>query len=111
MAPPTSSRLPTCTSPQVYQLATYLGVPAEVRARPPTTDTYSLAQTQEEFYFALPYAKMDICLYGLENSIAAAEIGAATSLSAAQVEAVWSDIQSKRKVARYLHMHPVLIGA
>lgn len=96
---------------QVYQLAAYLGVPAEVRARPPTTDTYSLAQTQEEFYFALPYAKMDICLYGLENSIAAAEIGAATSLSAAQVEAVWSDIQSKRKVARYLHMQPILIGA
>ena len=24
-------------------------------ARPPTTDTWSLAQTQEEFYFALPY--------------------------------------------------------
>lgn len=95
---------------QVYQLAEYLGVPAEVRARAPTTDTYSLAQTQEEFYFALPYAKMDMCLYGLENGVAAADVGAAASLSIRQVEAVWSDIQSKRKAARYLHMQPLVIG-
>src|SRR5688572_13354553 len=52
---------------QVYQLAEALGVPAEICARPPTTDTWSMAQTQEEFYFALPYAQMDLCLYGLEN--------------------------------------------
>ena len=49
---------------QVYALAEYLGVPEEIRRRPPTTDTFSLPQTQEEFYFALPYAKMDLCLYG-----------------------------------------------
>jgi len=36
---------------QVYQLAAVLGVPAEIQQRPPTTDTYSLAQSQEEFYF------------------------------------------------------------
>src|SRR6266567_2234233 len=35
---------------QVYQLAECLGVPAEIRSRPPTTDTYSAAQTQEEFF-------------------------------------------------------------
>ena len=94
---------------QVYQLAEYLGVPAEIRARPPTTDTYSLAQTQEEFYFALPYAKMDLCLYGLENGVAAADVGPAVGLSASQVEAVWSDIAAKRKVARYLHMPPLMV--
>lgn len=94
---------------QVYQLAEYLGVPEEIRARPPTTDTYSLAQTQEEFYFALPYAKMDLCLYGLENGVAAADVGPAVGLSASQVEAVWSDIAAKRKVARYLHMPPLMV--
>ena len=40
---------------QVYALAEYLGVPEEIRSRPPTTDTYSLPQSQEEFYFSLPY--------------------------------------------------------
>src|SRR5689334_15884731 len=54
---------------QVYQLAEHLGVPERVRERPPTTDTYSLAQTQEEFYFSLPYAAMDLCLYGRNNGV------------------------------------------
>ena len=58
---------------QVYQLAEYLGVPEEIRRRTPTTDTYSLAQTQEEFYFSLPYDKMDLCLYALNHGVPAAE--------------------------------------
>jgi NAD+ synthase len=95
---------------QVYQLAAHLGVPAEIRARPPTTDTYSLAQTQEEFYFALPYAKMDLCLYGLDHGVPATAVAAAVSLTPAQVEVVWKDIAAKRKVARYLHMPPLLVG-
>jgi len=49
---------------QVYQLAAYLNVPEDIRRRPPTTDTYSLEQSQEEFYFSMPLAKMDLCLYG-----------------------------------------------
>lgn len=95
---------------QVYRLAEYLGVPDEIRARPPTTDTYSLAQTQEEFYFALPYAKMDLCLHGLDYGVAAADVGEAVGLTAAQVEMVWKDIAAKRKAARYLHMPPLLLA-
>jgi NAD+ synthase len=91
---------------QVYQLAEYLGVPEEVRRRPPTTDTYSLAQTQEEFYFALPYDRMDLCLYGLNHGIPAADVAKAVSLSEEQVGLVWNDIAAKRKVARYLHLPP-----
>jgi len=94
---------------QVYQLAAYLGVPAEILARPPTTDTYSLPQTQEEFYFALPYDKMDICLYGLNHGLPAEAIAAATGLSSSQVELVWTDITAKRKVARYLHSAPLVM--
>lgn len=94
---------------QVYQLAAYLGVPAEILSRPPTTDTYSLPQTQEEFYFALPYDKMDICLYGLENAVPAQTIAEATGLKASDVELVWTDIAAKRKVARYLHCQPLVM--
>jgi NAD+ synthase len=93
---------------QVFQLAAHLGVPADILSRPPTTDTYSLPQTQEEFYFALPYDKMDICLYGLENTVPPAEIAAATGLKASDVELVWTDIAAKRKVARYLHCPPLV---
>jgi NAD+ synthase len=92
---------------QVYQLAAHLGVPQEIRSRPPTTDTYSMPQTQEEFYFALPYDKMDICLYGLEHGMPATEIATATGLTEDNVRFVWTDIAAKRKVAHYLHHAPI----
>src|ERR1700674_1291751 len=56
---------------QVYQLAEYLGVPEVIRNRPPTTDTYSMPQSQEEFYFSLPYEKMDLVLYGKNHGYTA----------------------------------------
>ncbi|MCO4319272.1 NAD(+) synthase [Phyllobacterium sp. 21LDTY02-6] len=96
---------------QVYQLAAYLGVPEEVTARPPTTDTYQLAQTQEEFYFALPYREMDLCLYGLNNALPAASVAVAAGLSEEQVLRVWRDITAKRKTTRYLHLGPQLVEA
>ncbi|WP_309069481.1 NAD(+) synthase [Microbacterium sp.] len=93
---------------QVYALAAHLGVPREIRQRPSTTDTYSMPQSQEEFYFSLPYDRMDLCLYGLDNDVPAAQIGAATGLSAEQLDRVFRDIQQKRRTTAYLHEPPVL---
>ncbi|MCA9644368.1 MAG: NAD(+) synthase [Polyangiaceae bacterium] len=94
---------------QVYQLAEYLGVPEEIRKRPPTTDTYSMPQTQEEFYFALPYDKMDLCLFALNNQIPAAEVAEVLELKPEQVEIVFKDIEAKRRTTKYLHMGPILV--
>ncbi|ABR63142.1 NAD(+) synthase [Sinorhizobium medicae] len=94
---------------QVYALAAHLGIPEEIRRRPPTTDTYSLEQTQEEFYFSLPYDRMDLCLFGLNSGFGADEVGRAAGLSSAQVERVWADITAKRKATRYLHLGPQLV--
>jgi NAD+ synthase len=96
---------------QVYALAEHLGVPEEIRRRPPTTDTFSLPQTQEEFYFALPYDKMDLCLYAHDHAVPAAEVGVALGLTAAQVERVFRDIENKRRAAKYLHAPPLLVEA
>ena len=94
---------------QVYQLAEYLGVPEEIRRRPPTTDTFSLKQTQEEFYFSLPYDQMDLCLYGLNHDVPASAVAAAAALTEEQVQRVWADIAAKRKATRYLHLGPRLV--
>ena len=94
---------------QVYTLAAHLGIPEEIRRRPPTTDTYSLPQTQEEFYFALPYDRMDLCLYGHNQGVPAEEVAAAIGLTTAQVERVYKDITSKRRTTRYLHRAPLLV--
>jgi NAD+ synthase len=96
---------------QVYALAEELGVPAEVRSRPPTTDTYSLAQGQDEFYFAVPYAQMDLCLYGKDHGVAPAEVARAAGLAPEQVMWVYDDIDRKRATTRYLHERPLLIDA
>jgi len=94
---------------QVYQLAQYLGLPEEILRRPPTTDTYSLPQSQEEFYFSLPYEQMDLCLYGLNHALPPAEVSAVTGLTTVQVQDVYGQIESKRRGTRYQHMPPLLI--
>ncbi|HKI65181.1 MAG TPA: NAD(+) synthase, partial [Burkholderiales bacterium] len=95
---------------QVYALAEYLGVPDEIRGRAPTTDTFSLAQSQEEFYFALPYREMDLCLWAHNHATPAAEVGAVLGLTVEQVERVYRDIDAKRRASRYLHQAPLLAG-
>ena len=96
---------------QVYQLATFLGVPKEIQERLPTTDTYSLAQSQEEFYFSLPLDKMDLCLYGRNSGISAADLAGIAGLNCEQVERVYRIIDSRRKATEYLHAAPVLVQA
>jgi NAD+ synthase len=89
---------------QVYSLAEYLAVPEEIRRQPPSTDTYSLPQTQEEFYFALPYNQMDLVLYALLHDVPADETGPALGLTAEQVQRVYRDIAAKQRTAsRLLH--------
>ena len=95
---------------QVYALAAHLGIPEEICVRPPTTDTYSLEQTQEEFYFSLPYDRMDLCLFGLNNGLSAADVGTAAKLTAVEVERVWADIAAKRRATRYLHLGPQFVS-
>jgi NAD+ synthase len=94
---------------QVYQLAEYLGVPEAVRQRVPTTDTYSLPQTQEEFFFSLPLAELDMVLEARNDGREPAEVAAELGLEAAQVERVYKDIERKRRVAHYLHAPPMLV--
>lgn len=94
---------------QVYQLAEYLQVPVEIRQRPPTTDTYSMPQGQDEFYFALPYLQMDLCLYGKNHQLSAESVATAAGLSPEAVQRVWADIDRKRSTTQYLHLKPLLV--
>ena len=94
---------------QVYRLAEHLGIPEAVRARQPTTDTYSLEQTQDEFYFSLPYAQMDVCLYGHNHGIEPERIAETIGIAADDVRRVYEDIDQKRRTTRYLHLSAQLV--
>jgi NAD+ synthase len=96
---------------QVYALAEEVGIPADVRSRRPTTDTYSLPQSQDEFYFSLPYEQMDLCLWAHNHEVPVAEAAAALSLAPEQLERVYKDIEQKRRSTRYLHLKAQLIEA
>ncbi len=95
---------------QVYAMARHLGVPAAICERAPTTDTYSLAQGQDEFYFSLPYDKMDLCLWAKNHGAPPAEVAPVVGITADQVAWVYKDIDTKRTTTRYLQLAPVLVG-
>ena len=94
---------------QVYELARFLGLPEAVISRPPTTDTYSLPQGQDEFFFSVPYGVMDLCLFGKNHGFSPEEIAPTVGLPAGRVRAIYLDIDRKRATTQYLHLAPVLV--
>jgi len=94
---------------QVYALARYLELPEVICTAMPTTDTYSLSQGQDEFYFALPYQKMDIALWAHNHGIDAGELAASLGVSTEQANYIYQDIDKKRSTTRYLHSKAVLV--
>ena len=95
---------------QVYEMARFLGLPPEICAASPTTDTYSLPQGQDEFYFALPYHQMDLALWAYQHDVPAAELAVALGIDEARARYVYVDIEAKRKAAAYLGAAPVLVA-
>ncbi|WP_316368645.1 NAD(+) synthase [Candidatus Thiodiazotropha sp. CDECU1] len=96
---------------QVYALAKHLGLPDSICNAIPTTDTYSLPQGQDEFYFALPYQEMDKALWALNIGATANELAEMLGITQEQANFVFQDIQNKRKTTHYLHAKPYLIEA
>lgn len=94
---------------QVYAMARHLGLPDRVVAAIPTTDTYSLPQGQDEFYFALPYREMDLALWALNDGRPASELAAALNITEQRAAAIYADIETKRRTTSYLHHPPVLM--
>jgi|CXWL01.1.fsa_nt_gi NAD+ synthase len=94
---------------QVYALARHLGVIDEILGREPTTDTFSLAQSQEDFYFSLHYRTLDLVLWAKNHGVPAEECGEVLGFTATQVQRVYDDLDQKRRTTAYLHAPPVLL--
>ncbi len=94
---------------QVYSLSRFMKLPEEICSAAPTTDTYSLPQGQDEFYFALPYDKMDIALWCHNHNIEPATLGQYLEITEAQAGYIYKDIETKRKTTQYLHDKPILM--
>lgn len=92
---------------QVYQLAGYLNIPKEIRERTPTSDTYSAEQTQEEFFFQLPFKEMDMMWYGYENGYEPSEVAEILGKTEEEIKSIFSNFNRKQKTTEYLRMPPI----
>jgi NAD+ synthase len=92
---------------QIYQLAKYLGVPEEIQARTPTTDTYPGGGSQEEFFYRIPFNVLDTIWMGYEQNLSSEFIASRLGLTNSQVDRVIDDIVQKRKTTESLRM-PVI---
>ncbi|AWK88863.1 NAD(+) synthase [Azospirillum thermophilum] len=84
---------------QVYQMADWLGLPDDIRNQSPSTDTYTLPQSQEEFYYALPYDKLDLALFAFGRGVTEDDAARALDLTPDQVRRVYKDIVAKRRTS------------
>lgn len=96
---------------QVYGMARYLNLPDSICAAVPTTDTYSLPQGQDEFYFALPYAKMDVALWAYNNQTPPEQLAEFLNIDDQHAEFIYKDIEAKRRTTRYMHASARLVTA
>jgi NAD+ synthase len=92
---------------QVYQMAHYLGIPDVIINRTPTSDTYSAEQTQEEFFFQLPFEEMDLYWYAFKNEYDPEEVGSVMGRTADEIIKVFSGFERKIKTTGYLRMSPI----
>ena len=92
---------------QVYQLARYLGVPQEIIDRTPTTDTYTAEQTQEEFFYQMPFEQMDLIWYGFENGYAPEQVAQVMNRQSEEIRSIFSNFERKIKTTEYLRLSPI----
>ena len=92
---------------QVYQIAEFLNIPKEIIQRIPTSDTYSAEQTQEEFFFQLPFKEMDLLWYGYENGYSSEEVSQVMGKNAEEVKAIYNNFARKQRTTEYLRMAPI----
>ncbi|RED38623.1 NAD+ synthase [Winogradskyella eximia] len=92
---------------QVYQIAKHLGVPQEIIDRTPTTDTYTAEQTQEDFFYQMPFKQMDLMWYGWENNYSAEEVSKVMNKTKEEIESIYKNFERKKKTTEYLRMRPI----
>ncbi|MCZ4694023.1 NAD(+) synthase [Ancylomarina euxinus] len=92
---------------QVYQLAEYLGVPQQIIERTPTTDTYSAEQTQEEFFYQMPFHEMDLLWYAWENDYKAEEVALVLNKESKEIQNIFKNFERKQKTTEYLRLPPI----
>jgi NAD+ synthase len=93
----------------VYLLARELRLPEAIATRPPTTETFSMPQTQEEFYFGHPYERMDLLIWAYDRGVKPEQVSSRVGLDPEDVGVAYAEIARRRVATEYLHAPPIVI--
>jgi len=96
---------------QVYQLARHLGVIPEIVERQPSPDTFSLPVTDQEFFFRIPFDRLDHLLCAWENGMDPQEAASALGLGEDAVRRAFADFTAKNRATSHLRAMPYTMEA
>jgi NAD+ synthase len=91
---------------QIYQLAEYLEVIPEIIDRTPSPDTFSLPVSDQEFFFRIPFAKLDYLLYAWEHDIPLNDAVNVLGIPEDTVKRAFKDFASKHRATAHLREMP-----
>ena len=94
---------------QIYQLGEFYGTPQEVMERTPSPDTFSLAVSDKDFYFCLPFDILDPLLYAWEYKSDINAVARELNLTTEQIERVYRDFDSKHSTTEHIRQLPYAI--
>jgi len=95
---------------QIYQLADYLNVTKEICDRQPSPDTFSLPVNDQEFFFRIPFDKLDFLLYAWEHQVALERTAELLELSKQAVKRAFKDFTSKNLATKHLRQMAYSLG-
>lgn len=87
---------------QVYDVARYLGVPEQIRLRPPTTDTFSAPQSQEQYFYGTSVEVGDALWLAWHQQQDPATVAARLGFAVADVEKFFGLYARRAEYAAYL---------
>jgi NAD+ synthase len=91
---------------QIYQLSEYLKVIPEIMQRQPSPDTFSLPVSDQEFFFRIPFDKLDHLLYAWDHDVPVADVAKVLNISKDAVKRAFKDFSSKNRATAHLREGP-----
>jgi NAD+ synthase len=91
---------------QVYQLSDHLKVIPEIIDRQPSPDTFSLPVSDQEFFFRIPFDKLDHLLFAWEYEVPVNDVAPVLDLSEEAVKRAYKDFTSKPRATAHLRETP-----
>ncbi len=91
---------------QMYQLGDFFGSPREIMDRTPSPDTFSLAVSDKDFYFCLPFDILDPLLYAWEYKLDINAVAEELGLTTEQIDRAYRDFDSKHAATEHIRQLP-----